>query len=76
MLQKLYSAEDIAQRYGCSQCTARRYIRQMRHMESPLRVTERDLIAWENGRMIESESVIRQQIAEAKVRKMAVRYGT
>jgi len=69
MLPRLYNAEDIAERYACSQITARRYIRQMRHMENPLRVMENDLRAWEAKRMVESAEVIAQRVAEAKKRR-------
>ena len=69
MLQKLYSAEDLAERYGCSQVTARRYIRQMRHMENPLRATEQAVADWERGRTVESAEVVKQRIIREKARK-------
>ena len=73
MLPRLYSAADIAERYGCSQCTARRYIRQMRHMENPLMVTENDLREWENRRTVDSPEVIRARMMAAKLAKQKVR---
>lgn len=39
-LDRLLTAKDIAERYGKSEKTAMRYMRQMEHMEKPLRVTE------------------------------------
>ena len=66
MLQRLYSAEELAERYKCSQCTARRYMRQMRHMENPLRVFETDLREWEVKRTVESPEVVRERVAKVK----------
>lgn len=48
----ILTARDIAERYRCSLVTARRYIRQMRHMENPLTVYEEDLIDWERSRIV------------------------
>ena len=39
-MKKLMTVKDMADRYQCSEKTARRYMRQMDHMEKPLRVTE------------------------------------
>lgn len=50
-LEKLLTAKDIAERYGMSEKTATRYMRQMEHMEKPLRVTEKAVIAWEIGKL-------------------------
>ena len=75
MLQKLYSPQDIAERYACSLCTARRYIRQMRHMEDPLRVFESDLKAWETKRTVESPDVIRQRILQEKMSRRKFQAG-
>lgn len=55
-MTKLLTASDICERYGCSEKTARRYMRQMVHMEMPLRVTETALLAWEASRTYESSS--------------------
>ena len=49
-MEKLYGAKDIQERYGCSQGTARAYLRQMEHMEKPLRVRESALRTWEAQR--------------------------
>ena len=69
MLQDLYGPKEIAERYGCSPCTARRYIRQMRHMEDPLRVFESDLKAWEVKRTVESPEVIRERMRQKGARR-------
>ena len=73
MLQKLYSAAEIAERYGTSECTARRYMRKMRHMESPLRVREEDLREWENRRTVDSPDVVRKRMEAAREARLKVR---
>lgn len=54
-LCRLLTAKDIAERYGKSERTAMRYMRQMEHMEKPLRVTEQAVIAWETSRTYEPQ---------------------
>lgn len=49
-MRNLLTAQDIAERYRCSEKTARRYMRQMEHMEKPLRVTEDAVKQWELDR--------------------------
>lgn len=49
-MDKLLTKRDIMARYGVSATTAERYMRKMIHMEKPLRVTERALLAWEAER--------------------------
>lgn len=49
-MKKLLGVAEIRERYGCSEATARKYMRQMVHMEKPLRVTEDAVAAWEIGR--------------------------
>lgn len=69
MLEKLYKAEELAERYGCSDVTARRYLRQMRHMENPLRATESAVRAWEASRAVESSIEIQRRLREMKKKK-------
>lgn len=54
-MNKLLTAKDIAERYGRSEKTAMRYMRQMEHMEKPLRVTEQAVEAWEISRTYEPQ---------------------
>ena len=49
-MKKLLTVNDMAERYCCSTKTARRYMRQMDHMEKPLRVTEQAVESWEMER--------------------------
>lgn len=46
-MKSLMTVRQIAERYQCSERTARRYMRRMEHMENPLRVTEQAVEAWE-----------------------------
>jgi transposase len=64
-LDRLLSVREIAERYGKSEKTAMRYMRQMEHMEKPLRVTESAVAAWEIGRTYEP---IREKAVVRKVR--------
>lgn len=47
MLSEILKPADVAKRYGVSIRTARRYMRDMPHMEDPLMVTERAISNWE-----------------------------
>jgi len=49
-MNRLLTARDIAERYQKSEKTAKRYMRQMEHMEKPLRVTEQAVEAWETSK--------------------------
>lgn len=46
-MDKLLSVKDIQERYQCNPATARSYIRQMKHMEKPMMVTEKEVERWE-----------------------------
>ena len=59
-MDRLFSVSDICGRYQCKPATARRYMRDMDHMESPLMVTERALAAWERRKTVPPESETRQ----------------
>ena len=52
-MEKLITVKDVAERYGCSAPTARRYIRQCNpHMESPLTTYAWALHEWERSRTV------------------------
>ena len=61
-MEKLLSVKDIQARYQCNPATARKYIRQMTHIEKPLMVSEKAVSEWEAGRTYFPESLIRQKI--------------
>ena len=49
-MERLVTVKDIAERYGCSGKTARKYIRQMFHYENPLAAPEWAFKEWERNR--------------------------
>lgn len=67
-MDKLYSVKDICARYQVKTATARAYMRNMEHMEKPLMVSERALIAWERRKTCPPESETRELLRKG-VRK-------
>ena len=61
-MDKLYSVKDICARYQVKPVTARKIMRYMEHMESPLMVSERSVKAWEQRKTLPPESVTRQMM--------------
>jgi hypothetical protein len=59
-MDRLLSVQDICARYQCKPATARKYMRDMAHMESPLMVTERAVADWERRKTLPPESATRQ----------------
>lgn len=49
-MKQLVTVKELADRYNCSEKTARRYMRRMEHMEKPLRVTAEAVEQWELDR--------------------------
>lgn len=49
-MKPLMTPKELAERYHCSEKTARRYMRAMEHMEKPLRVTADAVERWELDR--------------------------
>jgi len=49
-VERLLDVKDLTEIYHCSVGTARNYMRQMEHMEKPLRVRESVLLAWQDER--------------------------
>ena len=49
-MEKLVTVKDVSERYGCSRPTARKYIRQMFHYESPLAAPRWAFDEWERNR--------------------------
>lgn len=65
-MKKLLTVSDIQDRYNLkSAATARTYMRQMEHMEKPLRVTEAAVERWEESKTINP--------AEKAKRRMRIR---
>lgn len=63
-MERLLSVKDIADRYQCKPGTARKYMRNMVHLENPLMVTERAVMDWERKRTFPPEDETRQMIKE------------
>ena len=49
-MERLITVKDMQIRYSCSASTARKYLRQMFHYESPLTAPEWALKEWERNR--------------------------
>ena len=49
-MERLVTVKDMAERYGCSLPTARKYLRQMFHYESPLAAPQWAFNEWEQNR--------------------------
>lgn len=61
-MDRLITVKDIKVRYGCSNPTARKYLRQMFHYENPLAAPEWALNEWERNRA--RDPVERRQTAK------------
>ena len=61
-MERLLSVKDIQDRYQCNPATARKYIRQMEHLEKPLMVSERAFSAWEKRKLIIPDYMIRERM--------------
>lgn len=73
-MDKLITVNDIQKRYGCSQPTARRYIRQMiPHMETPLAAPEYAFREWEEKRTVIPVTVSRKRRKEILYKQKAGR---
>ena len=49
-MERLVTVKDMSERYGCSLKTARKYLREMFHYESPLAAPRWALDEWEESR--------------------------
>ena len=63
-MERLLSVKDIADRYQCKPGTARKYMRNMVHLDCPLMVTERAVMDWERKHTLPPEDETRQMIKE------------
>lgn len=61
-MERLLSVKDICERYQVKAVTARRYMRDMEHMESPLMVTERAVRSWEARKTLPPASEIKRLV--------------
>ena len=64
-MERLITVKAMRERYGCSNPTARKYLRQcVPHMESPLAAPEWAVREWEQSRMVIPQTVSRKKRAE------------
>lgn len=61
-MERLLSVKDICERYQVKSVTARRYMRDMEHLENPLMVTERAVRSWESKKTLPPSSEIRRLV--------------
>lgn len=68
-MERLITVRDMRERYGCTNPTARKYIRQMYHYENPLTAPEWALKEWEATRERMPEGIGNRRKAEIAKRK-------
>lgn len=68
-MERLITVKDIRERYGCTPPTARKYLRQMFHYESPLSAPEWALREWEQNRERMPDGASRKRKSELIRRK-------
>lgn len=67
-MDRLVTVREMRERYGCSNPTARKYLRQCHpHMENPLTAPEWAVQEWEDGRTV---------IPANKQRELRIRHNT
>lgn len=68
-MERLVTVKDVAERYGCSLPTARRYLRQMFHYENPLTAPRWAFDLWEASRETMPADITPRQKVEILNRK-------
>ena len=61
-MERLLSVKDVCARYQVKPQTARKFMRDMVHMEAPLMVTERAVAEWERRKTVPPDRATRQLI--------------
>ena len=70
----MVTVKEMKARYGCSNPTARKYLRQVEpHLESPLVAPEWAVKEWEQKRMVFPVEVTRQRMNEVRTKMNAER---
>ena len=72
-MERLVTVNDMAERYGCSLKTARKYLRQMFHYEDPLAAPQWAFDEWERSREKMPEGISQERRAVILRRKTAGR---
>ena len=65
----MVTVKDMSERYGCSMKTARKYLRQMFHYESPLAAPMWAFREWEENRETMPAGICKQRRMEILSRK-------
>ena len=68
-MERLVTVKDVAERYGCSLPTARKYLRQMFHYEDPLAAPRWAFDLWEASRETMPADITPRQKVEILNRK-------
>lgn len=68
-MERLITVKDISERYGCTGKTARKYLRQMFHYETPLAAPEWAFQEWEQSRERMPDGIGAKRVAEILNRK-------
>lgn len=68
-MERLVTVKDMAERYGCSLPTARKYLRQMFHYEDPLAAPRWAFDEWETSREKMPDGISRRRSTEIISRK-------
>ena len=68
-MERLVTVKDMADRYGCSMPTARKYLRQMFHYENPLTAPQWAFNEWEANRERMPDGISNRRKAEIISRK-------
>ena len=73
-MERLVTVRQMRERYGCSNPTARKYLRQcIPHMENPLVAPEWAVAEWEQSRRVVPAEISRKRLTEVKNRTIAGR---
>ena len=68
-MERLVTVKDMQERYGCSLPTARKYLRQMFHYESPLAAPRWAFDEWEENRERMPDAISTQRTTRILNRK-------
>lgn len=73
-MERLVTVKEMRERYGCSNPTARKYLRQcVPHMEDPLVAPEWAVVEWEQNRMVIPSEISQKRTAEIYSRQKSDR---
>ena len=68
-MDRLVTVRDMAERYGCSLPTARKYLRQMFHYENPLAAPRWAFDEWEQNREMMPGGISKTRQGKILIRK-------